>query len=264
MSERPSEQSGSSSASDREQPRYGQYSENRPQTPGQAQPEYGQYGDHATTGQYGDAGHQGADRSSYRGGYGEPAGPQQGYSQNGYGEHSTQQGYGNQGYGNEGYGVQSGTGEQDYSGQGYGNQTGGGYPTHYQNDYSQQSYGQGYNGYQQGPVPGKGLAIASLVLGILGILTFWFFGLGGLLGLVGLVLGIIGLVKIRKSRRDSPALAIVGIVLSALALIGGAFMVAIFAWVMGSMGDCMQYAQQQDQTQMEQCINERLGTSIDS
>lgn len=251
MSERPSEQSGSSSASDREQPRYGQYSENRPQTPGQAQPEYGQYGD---------TGHQG--------GYGENTGTQ-GYLQNGYGEQNTQQGYGgqgygNQGYGNQGYGVQPGAGEQGYSSQGYGNQAGGGYPTHYQNDYSQQSYGQGYNGYQQGPVPGKGLAIASLVLGILGILTFWFFGLGGLLGLVGLVLGIIGLVKIRKSRRDSPALAIVGIVLSALALIGGAFMAAIFAWVMGSMGDCMQYAQQQDQTQMEQCINEKMGTSIDS
>ncbi|MDO4918615.1 DUF4190 domain-containing protein, partial [Kocuria sp.] len=175
---------------------------------------------------------------------------------------------------------------QNYGGQGYGSQPGydqqaGGYPTHYQNGYQQQPYGgqdygsqgygaQGYGGYNnypgqvQGPVPGKGLAIASLVLGIVGILSFWFLGLGGLLGLVGLVLGIIGLVKIRRSKRDSPALAIVGIVLSSLALLGGILMAALFAWVFSTSDDCLQYVEQGNQTQYQQCVEGSLNGTLDS
>ena len=86
-----------------------------------------------------------------------------------------------------------------------------------QQPYGQHPYnGQDPYGQNTAPSPGKGLAIASLVLGILGILTFWFGGLGGLIGLVGLVLGIVGLVKIRKARRESPALAVVGVVIAGL------------------------------------------------
>ncbi|MCT1958458.1 DUF4190 domain-containing protein [Kocuria rhizophila] len=104
------------------------------------------------------------------------------------------------------------------------------------------------------------MAIASLVLGILGILTFWFGGLGGLIGLVGLVLGIVGLVKIRKARRESPALAVVGVVLSSLAVIGGILMAVVFAWAFSSISDCLPYASQGDEAKYEQCITDSLGS----
>ena len=267
MSERPSEQSGSSSASRPEQPQYGQYSDDRSRTDGARQPEYGQYGEASGASQsgdsgYGSSGYGSSDRSGYQQpGYGSGANGD-GYSQLGYGsQNSPNQNYGDQNYSShsygQGYGVQPGTGEQGYSQQG-----GQGYPTHYQNDYTQQPYQQGYNGYQQGPVPGKGLGIASLVLGIVGMVTFWFFGLGAVFGLVGLVLGIVGLVKIRRSRRDSPALAIVGIVLSALALIGGVLMAGVMFWALGTVGDCMQYAEQGSQTQYQQCVNDKMGQDV--
>ena len=240
MSERPHDQSGSSSASNHEQPQYGQRAQDATANGIGEQPAYGQYG-------------QNAPQVGYGQDYGQQPSSDYGQSAQGYGT----QNWGAQEHGGQGYGTQ----------QGQADQSGSGYPTHYHNDYSQQSYGaQGYNGqgngyddYNQGPVPGKGLAIASLVLGIVGILTFWFAGLGGLLGLVGLVLGIIGLVKIRKSKRDSPALAIVGIVLSALALIGGAFIAAVTFWAVGLVGDCTQYLEDGNQDQYQQCVNDKVG-----
>lgn len=64
----------------------------------------------------------------------------------------------------------------------------------------------------------KGLAVASLVLGILGILTA-FFLLGGLLGLVAVILGFVALGKIKKGEADGKGLAIGGIVTGAVALL---------------------------------------------
>ena len=113
-------------------------------------------------------------------------------------------------------------------------------------------------------MPGRGLGIASLVLGILGILTFWFAGLGGVLGLVGLILGIIGVVKIRKSRRGSPALAVVGIVLSALALLGGILMAVLFAWVFGQAADCMDLAVAGNDAAYQECVQNALNDSLNS
>lgn len=279
MSERFPENSGSSSASNGEQPHYGQYSADRGQASAAGQDRYGQdssaqgtgqegygtagYGDSASSGsQHGGSGYGGYGDSQYGadGQYGHQTGGGHGYSGQQYGvQNPGHQGYGGQQYGTQGYGPQ-GYGAQ----QGYDSQNSGGYPTHYQDGYAQQPYGQQpYNGqdpYGQStaPSPGKGLAIASLVLGILGILTFWFGGLGGLIGLVGLVLGIVGLVKIRKARRESPALAVVGVVLSSLAVIGGILMAVVFAWAFSSVSDCMEYASQGDEAKYEQCLTDSL------
>ncbi|MCR4525163.1 DUF4190 domain-containing protein [Kocuria rhizophila] len=84
--------------------------------------------------------------------------------------------------------------------------------------------------------------------------------MGGLIGLVGLVLGIVGLVKIRKARRESPALAVVGVVLSSLAVIGGILMAVVFAWAFSSISDCLPYASQGDEAKYEQCITDSLGS----
>ena len=83
------------------------------------------------------------------------------------------------------------------------------------------------------PVPGtdskKGLAIASLVLGIINLCA-WFLPIcGGPLAIVGIVLGVLG---IKSSQRT---LAIIGIVLSSLGLIAACVNAAAGIWI-GSSG----------------------------
>ena len=73
----------------------------------------------------------------------------------------------------------------------------------------------------------KGLAVASLVLGILGLLTA-FFG-GGLLGLVAVILGVLALGKIKRGEADGRGLALGGIITGALALLITIGIVAIGA-----------------------------------
>ena len=100
-----------------------------------------------------------------------------------------------------------------------------------------QASGGGYQsppgGYQSPPVPGwwpqspprgfvpvtrtNGLAIASLVLGIL-----WLFWLGSL---VGLVLGLVALKQIKGRNQGGRGIAIAGVVLSVLGLVG--FVIAV-------------------------------------
>ena len=265
MSERPNDPhsgSGSSSAPrPGEQPEYGQRVEGGQASHGQdshgrqggyhdpQQPDYGQYGRQPGEEPTGSPWQQ---DPNY--GYGHD---QQGYGQQGYGH--DQQGYGQQGYGQP---DQQGYGQQGYGQQGYGQQ-GGNYPTYYQNDSNQaQHYGdQGpYGGY--GKPPGHGLGIASLVLGILGILSFWFLGFGGLLGIVGLVLGIVAVVKLRRTPRASKALPIVGIVLSALAIIGGIIVGALFFWAFDMVQECMPYIQSGDQAAYQQCVQEQLDQQL--
>ena len=64
----------------------------------------------------------------------------------------------------------------------------------------------------------KGMAVASLVLGILGLLTS-FFLLGGLLGLIAVILGVLALGKIKRGEADGRGLAIGGIITGALAML---------------------------------------------
>lgn len=75
----------------------------------------------------------------------------------------------------------------------------------------------------------KGLAIASLVLGILGVLGCCCFG--GVLGIVGLILGIISITKQGKS-----GMAIAGIILSAISVLGLIYLLFSFGASMGEMG----------------------------
>ncbi|MCC5673775.1 hypothetical protein JNE43_02895 [Kocuria rhizophila] len=251
MSERPHENSGSSSASRHEQPQYGQYAENQQPTGGQ-QPEYGQYsqGESAAS-----APHAGGDARYSDASARHDSGAQGGHDRSGQGYGT--QGHGTQGYGNQGYGAQNGASQYGTSGR-----DAAGYPTYYQDGSGHQAYNSpSPYGQNMGPEPGKGLGIASLVLGAVGILTFWFLGLGGLLGLVGLILGIVAVVKVRKAGRGSMTLGVVGLVLSALALIGGAVVAVATVWLFSTAGDCAQYADQSDQTAMEQCLNEKMGLS---
>lgn len=202
---------------------------------------------------------------------GEPGNPQD-PNQQGYPEQSTQQ-FGQQPYGGQqGYGQQQGYGGQ----QGYGQQYGGypdrppayapaGHPGH---DYG---YGYGPGGAPPAP-PRNGVGIAALVFGILGALTFWFV-LGGLFGLLAIALGIIGVVRAARGIASNRGVAISGLVLGVLSVLG-AIAVALLAWgAFSALGgaelyDCMQRsggdpsALQQCQTEFEDRLqqeSERLG-----
>ena len=146
------------------------------------------------------------------------------------------------------------------------------YPNAYDQYNAQQTnqpmYGAGgqpvpsYNGneymMQQNNKAGKGLGIASLVLGILALLSGWMF-IGGLFGLIGLILGVMSLRQAKKAGAPK-GLAITGIVLSILGLISAIVMGILVAFVFqnvdipGAMEACQQY--QNNQQQLEQCMRD--------
>lgn len=86
-------------------------------------------------------------------------------------------------------------------------------------------------------IPGKGAAVASLVLGIVGV-VLWFFGYSSLLSVI---LGIVGLILAGNAKKVGfvGGVRTAGFVLSLISLIGGAiFFVACVACVgaLGAMG----------------------------
>ncbi|MCL2634753.1 MAG: hypothetical protein FWD34_09605 [Oscillospiraceae bacterium] len=85
-------------------------------------------------------------------------------------------------------------------------------------------YRQTYQPAYQQPVPGKGMAITSLIMGIVGLVII-FFGLPA--GITGLILGIISKKKLNNA--DAPTgLALGGIITSIAAILfGGIFTIAM-------------------------------------
>ena len=68
--------------------------------------------------------------------------------------------------------------------------------------------------------PGKGAAIASLVLGIIAV-VFWFFGWGSLVSIICGIVGIILASNAKKAGFDG-GMRVAGLVLSIIGLVGGA------------------------------------------
>ena len=118
-------------------------------------------------------------------------------------------------------------------------------PQHYTEDpqYVSQQYQNGYP--QPSPAaPGRGFAIASLVLGICALVFSWVPLLGlyiGVSALVGLVMGVLSLVRIKQGKAEGKVMSIVGTALSALALIiitlVTILIVNMFSGVSGSLGE---------------------------
>lgn len=83
-------------------------------------------------------------------------------------------------------------------------------------------------------IPGKGAAIASLVLGIVAVIL-WFFGYSAI---VSVVLGIVGLILAGNAKKAgyNEGIRVAGFILSLVGLIGGA--VAFIACVacVGALG----------------------------
>ncbi|MCH5332783.1 MAG: hypothetical protein J1D89_02390 [Agathobacter sp.] len=84
------------------------------------------------------------------------------------------------------------------------------------------------------PIPGKGQATASLVLGIISV-VFWFFGLSSI---ISLILGIIGLVLASMSKKCGfeGGIRTAGFVLSLIGTIGGAIIFVTCVLCIGCIG----------------------------
>ncbi|MDG4865454.1 DUF4190 domain-containing protein [Streptomyces sp. T-3] len=139
----------------------------------------------------------------------------------------------------------------------------------------QQGQGQGQQGPQQGqgwqqspppqypqgpypgpgstpaPAPGKGMAVTALVLGIVACVTFWTVVGGLLLGLLALIFGIVGVRRAARGRADGRTMAIIGMVLGVLAMIGAGLVLAVglVFWnsdTVSTYKDCMENAQTEE------------------
>ncbi|PZO71030.1 MAG: hypothetical protein DI634_01180 [Kocuria palustris] len=145
----------------------------------------------------------------------------------------------------------------------------GGYP-------NQDPYAQG--GYQPGRKvkDGKGMGIASLVLGIVSVLLFWLLGLFIIAAVIGLILGIVSLVRASKARAGK-GFGIAGVILNGLGiLING--VVLVFSLILGAsmislFNDpdaraCIDTYMSsevttQDQADFEQCLNDAVDQQLD-
>jgi thiol:disulfide interchange protein len=104
------------------------------------------------------------------------------------------------------------------------------------------------------------LAVTALVLGIVAVLSCWTVLGGVLFGLLGLIFGIIAVVKARRGTAVGGAMAIVGIVLALLGLVGAVAIGAVAGnWVMNHGGrdyqTCVRQANN-DQAKIQRCADD--------
>ena len=168
---------------------------------------------------------------------GQPDDAARGYGQPTYGQ-GTQPTYGQQSQPSYGQQSQPGYGQADYGRQSYGQPT-------------QPGYGPPASPYA--PKRTNGVAIAALVLGIIGLLTFWVPILGLVLGLIALVLGIVGV----RRGPNGKGMAVAGIVLGTLAVIGGVIILVIGYFVLDVAQDCVAETGTESGPAFEQCIEDR-------
>ncbi|GAA2110199.1 hypothetical protein [Actinomadura alba] len=104
----------------------------------------------------------------------------------------------------------------------------------------------GYRTHEAAPPRGRGLAVASLALGLAGIPALAICGLGLLLGIAGLILGVTALIK--GTERD---LAIAGVVASAVALVLGT---TVLVWLVSQAAKCGNSTDYPDARSRDRCI----------
>lgn len=83
-------------------------------------------------------------------------------------------------------------------------------------------------------VPGKGKAVASLVLGIIGV-VFWFFGVSAI---ISVITGIVGLILASQSKKEgfTGGMRTAGFVLCLISTIGGGIIFVSCVACVGCVG----------------------------
>jgi uncharacterized membrane protein len=77
-----------------------------------------------------------------------------------------------------------------------------------------------------GRPPRNGLGIAALVVGVIGLLLFWTLIGGVLLGITAIVLGVIGYRRVKKGEATNGAMALIGAIAGAIALVASVAVIA--------------------------------------
>lgn len=104
----------------------------------------------------------------------------------------------------------------------------------------------GYKSYTATPQQSRGMAVASLVLGLVGLPALLLCGAGLPLAMVGLVLGVIAAV-----RNAGRGVAIAGICASIFTLVVGAL--AIF-WLLAQAAECADQDRYPSDTDRQRCV----------
>ncbi|MEV6960702.1 DUF4190 domain-containing protein [Streptomyces sp. NPDC051207] len=105
----------------------------------------------------------------------------------------------------------------------------------------------------------NGFGIAALVLGLVGVALFWTVFGGIVLGLLAVVFGILGYRRKKRGLATNGAMALIGAVAGALAIIGSSILLAAGVAVFNSdefksYSDCIQHAD--TATEREQCAKD--------
>jgi len=123
---------------------------------------------------------------------------------------------------------------------------------------------QPYSGWAPPPTgPKNGLGIAALVIAIIGLITCWipFAGLIGIvLGIVAVAIGFPARSRVKRGEANNGGVAIAGIVLGILAIIGGVAFGLIWFGLFKQVGgstyfDCVKNAGN-DQAKIQQCADQ--------
>lgn len=125
----------------------------------------------------------------------------------------------------------------------------------------------------QGPRRGKGMAVTALVLGIVALIGFWTVIGGILFGLAAVVFGLIAFTRARRGSASGGVMAMIGLILGLLSLIGAVVALVLTMHVYNNTGgreffECLndagsdQGAAQQCQDEWYQRIEDRYGISL--
>jgi hypothetical protein len=115
---------------------------------------------------------------------------------------------------------------------------------------TQPGYQQPMQPVQPGPAPRQfqnGVGLGALILGIIALLLCWIPIVGYVsvvLGVIGLVLAIVGFVNVRRGSANNPVVAIIGGILSLVAIVVPWLVIAVFLnAVEGHVDDLTSYSE---------------------
>lgn len=107
--------------------------------------------------------------------------------------------------------------------------------------------------------PRNGMGTAAVVVGVLALLlAVLFFPVGLVLAVIGLVLGILGRRRVRRGEATNGGAALVGVALSAVALLVAVAIAVLFGFVFSQVQDCAD--PDLSRAEQESCIQDKLGS----
>lgn len=121
---------------------------------------------------------------------------------------------------------------------------------------------QPYSGWAPPPptTPKNGLGTASLIIAIVAVLLVWTVFGGVILGITAAAMGFFAYARVKRGQANNGGIAISGIVLGILAIVGGLAFIAIWVAIFNQVGggnyvDCLRNAGQ-DRAKIQKCADD--------